>query len=198
MKRFLIALTVTAAIAFGASSQTVIDVRVEQNPRFEVSTNTVEVDFPSDGGGLFLGGDVVVTGGSGEYTYRWADTGDNTLSEESTYYAQTPGIYRLDVSDTCDCLQTVYFYAGTTAIDGVETQSLTISPNPTDGPVSISGFEPVRIAAVDMSGRLVKVVESRSGMPLTDVDFSPLAAGEYILTLSDGKGKAATARLLKR
>lgn len=152
----------------------------------------------SDAGGLFLGGDVVITGGSGEYTYRWSDASGNTLSTDATYYAQTPGTYRLDISDTCDCLQTVSFHVAIASLDRVEAEKLKIAPIPTDGAVCISGFVAVRIAAVDMSGRLVKVIESSSGMPMTDADFSELAVGQYILTLSDGNGKAATARLIKR
>ena len=56
----------------------------------------------------------------------------------------------------------------------------------------------MRIAAVDMAGRLVSVVESIGGQPITDADYSALPQGEYILTLASADGAKAVYRLIKR
>ena len=71
MKRILTAGVLSVAVALGCAAQAIVRMPVEQNPLFEVSTSKVEIAMPEEGGGVLLGGNVVVTGGSGVYTYRW-------------------------------------------------------------------------------------------------------------------------------
>ncbi|MFG6396556.1 MAG: T9SS type A sorting domain-containing protein [Muribaculaceae bacterium] len=198
MKRILTAGVLSVAVALGCAAQAIVRMPVEQNPLFEVSTSKVEIAMPEEGGGVLLGGNVVVTGGSGVYTYRWYTPQGKELGTESTCMAETPGVYMLDITDGCDCLQTVEFNLTSASIDGAEIATLHIGPNPTSGVVYIEGFNAVRIAAVDMAGRLVSVVESIGGQHITDADYSALPQGEYILTLASADGAKAVYRLIKR
>ena len=62
-------LTAFAMTSCALAAQTYIPMPVSQNPPFEVSTNEVFVEFMSPS--MTIGGSVVVTGGSGNYSYRW-------------------------------------------------------------------------------------------------------------------------------
>ena len=196
MKRILTAWALTAVVAVCAA-QTIVRMPVRQNPLFAVSTNKVELTMPADGGGLILGGNVVIEGGSGNYSYRWYSPDGTELGTESTCLVNEAGTYMLDVTDNCDCLQTVEFNLASAGIGSTEVEGMKIGPNPTSGVIYISGFDAVRVAAVDMSGRLAAVVEG-DGTALECVDFSGLAQGEYILTLADGEGKIVIHRMIKR
>lgn len=198
MKKKFTAWVLSVVAVLGCGAQTIVRMPVEQNPLFEVSTSKVEISMPEDGGGVVLGGNVVVTGGSGEYAYRWYTPQGKELGTESTCMAESAGVYMLDITDSCDCRQTVEFNLTAASIEDAEVSTLHIGPNPTSGVVYIEGFDAVRIAAVDMSGRLVSVKESAGGFPITDADFTALSQGEYILTLVAADGTKAVSRLIKR
>lgn len=196
MKRILTAWALTAVVSVCAA-QTIVRMPVKQNPLFAVSTNKVELTMPAGGGGLILGGNVVIEGGSGNYSYRWYSPTGTELGTESTCQVNEAGTYMLDVTDSCDCLQTVEFNLASAGIGSTEVEGMKIGPNPTSGVIYISGFDAVRVAAIDMSGRLAAVAEG-DGTALESVDFSGLAQGEYILTLADGDGRMVTHRIIIR
>ena len=197
MKRILTAGALSVAIAVGCAAQSIVKMPLGQNPLFEVSTDRVALTMPADGGGLILGGNVVVTGGSGSYTYRWYTPAGAELGSESTFQATSAGVYMLDITDSCDCLQTVEFNLASAGIESTVIPGLKIGPNPTSGPVTSSGFDAVRISAVDMSGRLVNVTE-HNGNVINNADFSMLPSGEYVLTLGDADGKTVVYRMIKQ
>lgn len=197
MKRLLTAVWLTAAFAGVCGAQSIVKMPVVQNPLFEVSTDKVEVSMPGDGGGIMLGGNLVITGGSGSYAYSWHTPEGAVLGTESTYYAETPGVYMLDITDSCDCRQTVEFNLASAGIESAEIEGLKIGPNPTDGVIYISGIEVVRVSAVDMSGRLSAVVES-NGEALESVDLTSLASGSYVLTLGCADGTTVTHRIIRK
>lgn len=197
MKRMLSAGALLFAVAMECAAQAIVSMPVEQNPLFEVSTDRVDVTMPADGGGIVLGGNVVITGGSGVYAYRWYTPQGTELGTESTYLAEQPGVYMLDITDSCDCLQSVEFNLASAGISSVSMPELRIGPNPTAGTIHISGFDAVRIAVVDMSGRLVAVIES-DGEPFESADLSALPQGEYILTLGGADGTKVVHRIIKK
>ncbi|MCM1110784.1 MAG: T9SS type A sorting domain-containing protein [Clostridium sp.] len=192
----LLTTILSAVAALGCSAQTLVTIPVGQNPPFEVSTNHVAVAGAE--GSVILGGDLVVAGGSGQYTYRWYDADNRDLSVSPTLTVSKPGCYNLDITDACDCLQTVVFDVSTsTALDLTGADQILLTPNPTDGPVSVRGFEPVQIAAVNMAGQMVFLLDSDSGL-LTDIDFSPLQPGQYVVTLTDRNRRTVVTRLVKK
>lgn len=198
MKTILTSIAMFIAAAGVCGAQAVVKMSLQQNPLFEVSTNAVNIAAGDSSVGLTLGGDVVVRGGSGNYSYRWYTATEPSLGIESTITVYKPGIYLLDITDTCDCLQTVEFnitFAGVAIVDGRQTPVL--SPNPTFGPVNIAGFNAVQVAVVGMSGRVECVVD-RNGLPIDNFDIGMLPAGQYIVTLSDSEGHVSVARLIKK
>lgn len=196
MKKFLTSIAVFFAVAGVSNAQSVVRMPVAQNPLFEVSTNHVNVSTGGDNG-VTLGGDLVIKGGSGTYSYRWYSAAQDDLGNESTLKVNTPGVYKLDITDTCDCLQTVEFNVTNAGVSDIAYGTLRLSPNPTDGPVAVDGFEAVQIAVVSMSGRMECVID-RDGAVISDFDLSHLPAGQYIVTLSDSEGHTAVARLVKK
>ncbi len=197
MKKILTAAAFVIACACGCAAQTIVNMPVAQNPLFEVSTNSVTVSIP-DNGGATLGGDLAITGGSGSYTYRWYNNSGATLGSSSTLEVSGPGTYLLDIDDTCDCRQTVTFNVATAGLDDVALDSFSISPNPTDGLVEIRGFEAMQICAVSLSGKMVALIVSEDGAPIADADFSSLASGTYILCLTDRAGNNVSTKLIKK
>lgn len=196
MKNLIASIAVFFAAAGVCSAQSVVRIPVEQNPLFEVSTNYVNVSA-GDESGVTLGGDLVIKGGSGSYSYRWYSAAGSDLGYEPTLKVSTPGVYNLDVTDTCDCVQTVEFNVTNAGVDDIAYGTLRLSPNPTEGPVVVDGFEAVQIAVVGMSGRMECVID-RGGYLIREFDLSHLPAGQYIVTLSDSEGHTAVARLVKK
>lgn len=179
-----------------ASAQSVVRMPVSQNPLFEVSTNEVNVSS-GDGSDITLGGNLVIKGGSGSYTYRWYTADNRELGTESTLTVNNPGIYNLDISDSCDCVQTVRFNVSNAGVGDIAYGSLRLSPNPTQGPVTVEGFDAVQIAVVGISGRMEYLID-RSGDIIRDFDLSSLPAGQYIVTVSDTEGRVETARIIRK
>lgn len=196
MKRIFATIAVLTAAAGVCSAQSVVRMPVEQNPLFEVSANHVNVSASGDNG-ITLGADLVIKGGSGTYSYRWYSSADRELGNEPTLAVSGPGVYMLDITDTCDCMQTVEFNVTNAGVADIEYGSLVLSPNPSDGPVAVDGFDAVQIAVVGMSGRMELLVD-RSGYVIREFDVSDLARGQYIVTLSDSEGHVAVARLIKK
>ncbi|MDE6306365.1 MAG: hypothetical protein K2L90_07225 [Muribaculaceae bacterium] len=199
MNRSLTATILFTAAVFGCQAQSVVKIPVAQNPLFEVSANNVAVSVPDGGAGATLGGDLVISGGSGHYTYRWYDGSDVTLGTESTLSILSPGIYYLDIEDTCECLQTIEFNVTTASIDDPGIAMTAITPNPTDGPVEISGFDAIQISAVSMAGKMEMLLNSPDGIsPIHYADFGMLPHGQYLITLTDVQGNTIVRKLLKK
>lgn len=194
-------LAACAFLAIGANqtfSQTVIEMPIAQNPLFEVFTDNVNTTLPGEGATLSLGADLIVKGGSGEYTYRWYTPDGAELGNESEITVNAEGIYMLDISDSCDCMQTVAFDITTAGVNDALMGSFTVSPNPTtDGYVEFSGVSPVQLTVVSLSGALCAYIDN-GGEPFTSADLSMLAPGNYILTVTDSDGKVYTSRIIKK
>jgi hypothetical protein len=197
MNKTILTLSVVMAAVAVCHGQTIITMPIAQNPLFEVSTDKVELVMPNDGGGVVLGGNVVVTGGSGEYTYRWYNQKGAELGIDATLYAEASGKYMLDISDSCNCLKTIEFDLTSAGIDATEVNRLNIGPNPTTGTLYISGVDVQRIATIDMSGRLVSVIES-NGNPIISADYTALTAGEYLLTIATTTGQTIVYKMIKK
>lgn len=193
MKKAFTAFACTLAAVAGVSAQSFVTMKAPQNPVFQVSVDRVDVTLTEDG--ILLGGDVVVEGGSGIYSYRWYTPSGAELGTDRTLQVNKEGTYCLDVSDTCDCLHTVNFNITSASVSEVKSEDFSVTPSPTSGALHIIGFEPVRYALVDMSGRLVKVEEYNR--PVSDIDISGCAPGNYLLTLSNASGHTVTCRIIK-
>ena len=198
MKKYLLFSVALLLVWLSASSQSIVKIPVNQNPMFEVSTNSLDVNFPEDSGDMVLGADIVIKGGSGVYRYVWTDAAGNELGRDSSLSITSPGTYILTVTDTCDCEQIVVFRALTASVDLVNNADFTISPNPTYGYIRIEGFDPCQIVAVDMSGHIAALINNEFSKPMNEADFSFLSPGVYLLTLTDAYNKSVAYRLIKK
>ncbi len=161
--------------------QSVIRMQIQQNPPFSVIAPSLSIAMPD--GGIVLGADVVVTGGSGNYSYCWLDADGQELSTMPTLQVTHAGTYTLRVGDECQCQRQVVFTLTPSALTQIYvSEAFRIYPNPTHGEVWLtpgSGIE--QIAAIDMMGRLQKVATCDSGQSLTRFDLSSLCPGRYLL-----------------
>lgn len=197
MKKFLTTALLIAASVCGCAAQAVVKMPLSQNPLFEVSTNNVTVALPDGTSSATIGGDIVVKGGSGNYSYRWYSEAGTEFGTEQTLSVNTTGTYLLDIKDTCDCLQTVRFNVGTAGIGELELDAVSITPNPTDGFINIAGMKAVQLTATSMSGRLAALIEN-DGSEFDSADLGNLAPGHYIVALTDRNGKVFVTKLIKK
>lgn len=169
MKKFL-TLIVTLLLTIGsAHAQAIVNMNLKQNPVFGVSTNDVSATM--DGQPLTLGADVVITGGSGTYSYRWYK-GATELGTSATLEVRDPGEYALDVKDQCDCLQTVLFHiTGTAGID------------------AITADKAVQTVVFTLDGRMLQVNDGNS--------ITPLPQGQYIIKQVDAEGRIASKKITR-
>lgn len=203
MKRLLstlgLPLLSLAFFSLSASAQSVVDMSFEQNPLFTLSTYDVTaaiVDVP-----LTLGGDLVVAGGSGTYAYRWYNA-EGTLSTEREYMVLHGGDYMLDVTDQCDCLQTVTFHISGEATDlsGINAPSLqgAVRYDGTAHVIRYGAEARVQQATVfSADGRLVRLATACDA-PLTATSIDDQPAGIYIVQIQTADGALYTQKLTKR
>ncbi len=152
--------------------QTIISMAFEQNPLFTVSTNDVSATY--DGTPLVLGADIVIAGGSGNYTYHWY-TSSTELGTEPTLIVNEGGEYMLDISDECDCLQTVIFHiAGPSDVQQIAAEDVR------------------QVVVFGESGVLMKVFNGPTA------DLSSLPSGVYIINKVSVDGRISTSKVYNK
>lgn len=187
--------TITATAWCVLSAQTYIAMPVSQNPPFGVSANEVYVEFVPPT--MTIGGDLVVTGGSGSYTYLWKH-GSTEIGREASIEISEAGVYELNISDACDCLQRVVFTVNPASVEGVGTSEVSVYPNPASDRLTVSGMSLVQVSIVSMSGKLVAVHSGFGRDARADIDVSGLPAGEYIVNLVGENHKVVTRKIVKQ
>lgn len=187
-----------ALASFMAHAQTVIDMTFVQNPLFEVSTNDVTASL--DQGSLSLGADVVITGGSGTYTYRWYTTDGQTLASDSSLEVTAAGEYLLDVTDQCDCLQTIAFHITGQVPAGIHSLRAAdvISYDDTSATIRFSSDAAIYQACiVAANGRLCRVATAYDGS-LSHIDLTTLTPGAYVVQAIMSDGNVLTHKIIKK
>ena len=196
MQRILfLLLSVVVASGF-IVAQTRIEMPVNQNPPFEVSVSEVILDFTAPS--MTLGGDVVATGGSGSYIYRWYN-GEKEIGTDATLVITEPGEYKLDIKDACDCLNTVIFSVKSASVEGVETEGFALYPNPIKDKLTIKAGEIDlrQVNIVSVSGRLLLVATDFDLKDENEIDLSSLPGGEYIVNCVVGDNNVITRKVIK-
>lgn len=191
-------LIIFALASLMTSAQTVIDMTFVQNPPFEVSTNDVTASL--DHGPLSLGADVVITGGSGTYAYRWYTTDGQTLSTENLLKVTEAGEYLLDVTDQCDCLQTIAFHITGVVPAGIHSLRATdvISYDASSARIDFSADAAIyQTCIVAANGRLCRVATTYDGS-LDHIDLSTLTPGAYIVQAIMADGNVLTHKIIKK
>ena len=188
-------LTAFAMMSCALAAQTYIPMPVSQNPPFEVSTNEVFVEFVSPS--MTIGGSVVVTGGSGNYSYRWY-SGSEEIGSEASITIDAAGVYDLRVSDTCDCMQQVRFTVTSASVEGLEAGKAAVYPNPVADRLVVRGEDIKQVCVVSAAGALVAVRTGFEPGSQVDIDMSMLPAGEYIVNCVTTRHNVLTRKIVKQ
>lgn len=198
MKKIITAATALLLACSAGNAQSLVEMTVRQNPLFEVSTNYVNTALTDEMGSVTIGGDIVVKGGSGTYSYIWYSPSGASLGTDRTLTVTERGLYRLEISDTCDCTQSITFDVNETGgVDAVSLPVLNVSPNPTSGYIEFNGCDAIQLTAVSMAGQLVALIDGE-GAPFRSADLGNLSAGTYLLVVTDTAGKVYTAKIIKK
>lgn len=142
---------------------------------------------------------LTVSGGTGTYTYNWADTSQNTAVRGNL----SAGNYTVTVTDENGCTKVVTAVVGkTTAVSDVNLlTTLSLYPNPIQNDrVTIAGknLEMARTLRVyDASNRLVLDRSVSFSSTTAAVELPPLKAGQYTLILLDGSQLIGISTLIK-
>lgn len=177
------------------NAQTHIPMPVSQNPLFEVSTNEVTVEFAAPQ--MTIGGDVIVAGGSGTYTYRWC-RGSEEISTEAVLTIDEAGVYDLYISDACDCMQHVTFTVQAASVEGVGGDKIALYPNPVTDYLTVAGLRLRQVCVVSMDGALVAVHSDFAPGTTTQINLSTLPAGEYVVNCVTENRDVVTAKIVKK
>ena len=188
-----------AAASGMASAQSIVEIPAfVQNPVFSVSASSVFLSF--SGEKMTLGGDLVISGGSGTYAYEWTAEG-KVLGTASTLEIYSPGKYVLAISDACDCRKTVTFnVTGQGSVAETSSNGLRVYPIPAADRLTVearNGKNVMQVSVTSMDGRMVVFcpVESRSKC---SVDVSGLPAGQYVLHCVYEGDEVETTMFLKK
>ena len=193
--RLKILLTIIATLSMMLSAQTRIPMPVSQNPLFEVSTNEVTVEFAAPQ--MTIGGDVIVAGGSGTYSYRWC-RGSEEISTEPVLTISEAGVYDLYISDAFDCMQHVVFTVQAASVEGVGLDKIALYPNPVTDCLTVSGLRLRQVCVVSMGGALVAVHGDFAPGTTTQIDLSSLPAGEYVVNCVTENNDVVTGKIVKK
>ena len=150
-----------------------------QKAHYNVQTATNNDDWGTvEGGGTYMEGDEA--------------TLTVTTAQFCIFDGWTDGSWDLPrtVTVTQDTLFTALFHYDSTWAAGIETAGtleFTVSPNPTTGHLTITPAQPgsYDLTVFDMTGKTLLTRKNNS--LATEIDFSALPAGKYILLLHDKK-----------
>lgn len=192
MKKLVLLLYMLVGVVLSVRSQAVINMPFTQNPALTVSTQSAFLAFQEPG--MELGADLVITGGSGTYRYRWTSNGAE-LGTEPTLYVTAMGVYSLEIFDTCDCEQTVTFHVNDgSGIESLEASACKVYPNPAADYLIVesgTGKEMKQVSLVAANGQLVKVFADVWGSK-TMLSLDGIAPGQYLLNCVYDDEKVAT------
>ena len=178
-KTRLSALFLLLSLAAMAKAQSVIAVQIEQHPPLGVAADNVDVVLPE--GGVTLGSGVSVSGGDGNYSYRWTDANGDVLGTEPTLDINSAGDYYLAVTDGSDCSVSVKFSAtASTGIASVERGGTSIASDGRN--IIIESAKPIRsVRIVAADGRLVSEHNAKADSRHAEISAERLRGGVYLV-----------------
>jgi hypothetical protein len=149
-------------------------------PLIVVSVQAVEADCPSDTGTPSGGIAVNVSGGSGNYNYRWWN-GSSFVKFVEDPTGLAAGTYNLYVSDSTGCNSTTSSNIVVDALTVIGFSGATI-----DSPLCYGGVGSITGGTLSGgSGSLIPTWNGPSGFVSNSVNIINLPAGNYYLTASD-------------
>jgi hypothetical protein len=143
-----------------------------------------------DPGGIMLGEDMEVKGGTPEYSYTWTDP-VNQVHHAETLSATSFGRYFLTVTDQRQCTATdsVSIFNATAVDEDRTAGTIAFYPNPTRGAVHFDGSGLggiIRAEVIDNSGKTVlqELIQNHGGSGTLTLHLGSLPKGIYLIRLS--------------
>ncbi len=161
-------------------SQSIVNMPFEQNPVLSVSSEAVYLQL--SGETMQIGADLVITGGSGSYSYEWKNAGV-VLGTDAVLEISEGGTYILTITDTCDCSIDVSFVVKDAGVSAVSESVFDVYPVPASDYIMVEskGVQRIcQIALVSMQGRVVGVYPQEKASK-AQIDVRNLTNGEYVL-----------------
>jgi hypothetical protein len=180
-------------------AQKVVILSVNQPPEFGFSVSKPDTTIVK-GRSVVLGTDLIVFGGSGDYSYSWspgATLNDSTIVKPLAIPLDTT-IYLLTVTDKFGCSFSVNYkvnarnpLVNSELISSQQTLQAVLFPNPNDGKfkVKLTGVpaEKIELAVFDNTGKVVKkqTILNFTG-DHTEMLQLKLVSGVYTLHIDSG------------
>lgn len=196
-KVILLLLTIMPQILF---SQKVIKLTVIQPAEFAFSISKQDTTIVK-GSSVALGQELIVSGGSGEYHFRWtpaATLNDSTAINPVANPTDTT-TYLLTVMDKYGCSFSVTYkvnvrdqMVGNKLTENVKSLNAVLFPNPNRGEfkVKLNGIpsEKIELTILDMQGKIIKkqIIRNFTGFQIETIQVH-LVSGMYSLLVDSGK-----------
>jgi gliding motility-associated-like protein len=180
--------TYTVTVTDGSNRTTTCTINLTQPARINIVVNQITPSSGSNGGAT-----TTIGGGTPGYTFSWTNSQGSVVGSSKDLSNVAPGDYRLLVTDSKGCTQTVDVTVPMMSSGDTLRVSMAIDPRPGGGAISCRG-------ACD--GRIIATV-SGSGAPFTyrwshNANLNSniannLCPGTYRVTVTDATGRTATA-----
>ena len=153
-------------------------------------TQDFNVDEPSPiiiSGGIEESETLIVTGGTGDYSYDWEGP-DGFTANTPTITPEENGEYTLTVTDENGCEEDKTFNVTTISVNEHQTIVISAYPNPASDQffLETNSHEVSQLQMIDITGKLVKSVHVNSS--LVEIDVANLKNGLYIYRVLDRNG----------
>jgi hypothetical protein len=167
----------------------VIHVPVSQPRMLEVDAGRDRIT--DDPGTILLGEDMVVAGGTAEYTYSWTDPGQ-VDHEGETLAGSSFGTYHLQVSDLkhCTAADSVQIFNSTGLDARDRAAGVLFFPNPSEGTirVDLTGYSgTIHVDLLDMTGKKIyqKQIVKPGSSGIETLHLGTLPEGTYLIRVYD-------------
>ncbi len=180
--------TYTVTVTDGSNRTTTCTINLTQPSRINIVVNQITPSSGSNGGAT-----TTIGGGTPGYTFSWTNSQGSVVGSSKDLSNVAPGDYRLLVTDSKGCTQTVDVTVPMISSGDTLRVSMAIDPRPGGGAISCRG-------ACD--GRIIATV-SGSGAPFTyrwshNANLNSniannLCPGTYRVTVTSSTGRTATA-----
>jgi hypothetical protein len=158
-----------------------------------VNSNPIAVITPAGSTAISPGGSVVLNGSTGTgYSYKWYLNGSVIPgATSSSYTATTAGNYELEVFNGCYAVSSPLSVTTTLELNEIQNPDFTISPNPSNGRISIHSSIEGEAKIFNTIGQEIQSVSIKANKNEIFIG----EAGVYLLVFTDNIGNTNVRRL---
>lgn len=140
--------------------------------------------------------DLTVIGGTAPYTYLWSDS-----STTQDLDSLVGGTYTVTITDAKGCIKTQSFTViSTVGLNELNVlNQIIIAPNPSNGLIHLNAISQgnIQIDLMDTKGNIISK-NTWNSASTTQLNFSAISEGLYLINFTKNKGQTATKRFVKR